>query len=54
MAEKIQLGKLEKDLVKKLDKYADLTNNARIGVLRNLINDFLDLEEYYYFGIANT
>ena len=59
MTEKIQLGKLEADLVEKLDKYADLTNNTRIGVLRYLIddffedkvltNDFLDLDKDYYF-----
>lgn len=59
MTEKIQLGKLEANLVKKIDKYADLTNNTRIGVLRKLIdnflddkvltNDFLDLKEDYYF-----
>lgn len=59
VAEKIQLGKLESDLVEKLDKYANLTGKTRIGVLRHLIetfledkvltNDFLDLDKDYYF-----
>lgn len=66
---KIQLGELEASLVDKLDAYSDLTkvnpnitSETRIGIIRNLIKDFLegkvltkdfielDKENYYYFN----
>lgn len=40
--EKVNIGRLEADLVNKLDSYSKLVGSSRIGIIRQLLEDFLE------------
>lgn len=61
--EEVQLGKLEAELVNKLDSYSKLVGCSRIGIIRTLLTDFLEdivveptfitLDKPFYFNYAD-
>ena len=60
--EKVNIGRLEADLVNKLDSYSKLVGSSRIGIIRQLLEDFLEdkvveptfitLDKPFYFNYA--
>lgn len=60
--EKVNIGRLEADLVNKLDSYSKLVGSSRIGIIRELLEDFLEdkvveptfitLDNPFYFNYA--